>query len=69
MSTHTATQTNQNQAEQNQTRDDRRIAKRNPARILWECPLGECEQFMSGELTAAQLQDRYGADGTGGDDE
>ena len=66
MSTHTTNQTKQNQ-NQNQIRDDRRIPKRNPARILWECPLEEWEQFMSGELTAAQLKQRYGADETGGD--
>ena len=64
MSTHTANQTKQNQ---NQTHDDRRIPKRNPARILWECPLEEWEQFMSGELTAAQLKQRYGADEVDGD--
>ena len=64
MSTHTANQAKQNQ---NQTQDDRRIPKRNPARILWECPLDEWEQFMSGELTAAQLKQRYGADEADGD--
>jgi hypothetical protein len=65
MSTHTANQTAQNQTKQNQ--DDRRIPKRNPAHILWHCPLEEWEQFMAGELTAAQLKQRYGADETGGD--
>jgi len=66
MSTHTTNQTKQNQ-NQNQIRDDRRIPKRNPARILWECPLDEWDEFMAGELTAAQLKQRYGADETGGD--
>jgi hypothetical protein len=64
MSTHTANQTKQNQ---NQNQDDPRIPKRNPAHILWNCPLDEWEQFMAGELTAAQLKQRYGADGGDGE--
>jgi hypothetical protein len=66
MSTHTTNQTKQNQ-NQNQIRDDRRIPKRNPARILWECPLDEWDEFMSGDLSADELKQRYGADETGGD--
>jgi len=38
-----------------------------PARILWECPLDEWDEFMSGDLSADELKQRYGADEVDGD--
>jgi hypothetical protein len=42
-----------------ESRHRRDTPKREPARTLWLCDLHEWKQFQAGELTAAELKQRY----------
>jgi hypothetical protein len=54
--------------DETQNRDDNyRPPKHSAARILWKMPLDEWKAYQAGEITARQLKERYGAGGSGGE--